>query len=216
MDTTIVSLFICIAVPLILVLFFLEKKAKQTVLFFIIGMFVCLYISGINGLLLNAFHDDYFYVTTTITPITEEIAKAIPIILFAYVFTSDRKTLITISFALGVGFAVMENAYLILNNNDISIAWAFVRAFGAGLMHSLCTAAVGYGMGLVRERKKLAFCGTFALLTTAIIFHATYNLLVQSDLKVLGFILPVIAYVPLLVFNIVKFIKNKKSAKSAK
>jgi len=207
-----ISLFICIAIPTILVLFFLEKKAKLTVLFVVIGMFVCVYISGINGLILSNLNNDVFYVTTTITPITEEIAKALPILFFAYVFSNKREDLITVSFALGAGFAVMENVYLVFTNGSIDIIWALIRAFGAGLMHSLCTANVGYGMALIKDRKKLAFCGMFALLTVAIIFHATYNLLVQSDLEILGFLLPIFAYIPLLTMIIVKKVKAKKTA----
>lgn len=79
------------------------------------------------------------------------------------------------------------------------------------LMHGICTAAVGYGMSFVKKRKKLFYCGTFALLLMAIIYHGIFNMLVQSDswLKYFGFILPLTTYIPV-VYALVNRVKNKK------
>lgn len=201
MDNLILILFICISTPLILMLFLLEKKARIAVGFMIIGMFMCMFISGINGLLLNAFSGNMFYVTTTITPITEEIIKALPIIIFAFFISAERKTLITTSMAVGIGFAIMENAFIMVSTqyDTLPIVWALVRGFGAGLMHGVCTAAIGIGVSFVHTRKKLFFPGTIALLVTAIIYHAIYNSLVQSSLPFIGFLLPLATYIPIII-----------------
>ena len=42
-------------------------------------------------------------------------------------------------------------------------------------------------------------CGTFALLSAAIIYHATYNLLVQSEYQYVGILLPLATYISLLI-----------------
>ena len=60
---------------------------------------------------------------------------------------------------------------------------------------------------MVKKKRKLFYSGTFALLTLAIIYHAIYNTLVQSDYKYLGFVLPMLTYLP----AIVALKKQKKS-----
>ena len=96
MDNINYLLFICVAVPIFLMLFVLEKKSKITVGYMLIGIFVCLFISEVNGLMLQAFNNDIYYVTTTITPITEEIIKALPVLYFAFLFSDKRETLISL------------------------------------------------------------------------------------------------------------------------
>ncbi len=181
-------------------LFLLEKNARLVVGFMIIGITLCLYISGVNGMFLSLFGGDLFFVTTTITPITEEIIKALPIVFFAFVFSDRRETLVAISLAVGIGFAILENSFILIKDiNQATLFWALIRGFGSGLMHGLCTAAVGFGMSFVKKRKKLCYTGTFALLSAAIIYHATYNCLVQSEYKYIGFLLPAVTYLPFII-----------------
>lgn len=61
---------------------------------------------------------------------------------------------------------------------------AFVRGLVSGLVHGICTVMVGWGIPHIRKHSKFYFCGTFALLGGAIIYHAIYNLLVQSQFQV--------------------------------
>lgn len=207
MDSLIYILFICIAVPLCSMLALIEKKSRLTVGFMIIGMFMCMFISGVNGLILQSFDNNLFYVTTTFTPITEEIIKALPIVFFAFLFSDKLETLISISMATGIGFAMMENAFMLISNNQsVSILWALIRAFGAGLMHGVCTAVIGIGISFVHKRKKLFYTGTFALLSVAIVYHAIYNCLVQSRFKFAGFLLPIVTYIPIVIM-----LKKKKN-----
>lgn len=199
MDNINYLLFICVAAPIFLMLFVLEKKSKITVGYMLIGIFVCLFISEVNGFLLQTFGNDTYYVTTTITPITEEIIKALPVLYFAFLFSDKQETLISLSIATGVGFAILENLMIFVANVDnISLFWAAVRGFSSGLMHGLCTAAVGIGLSFVHKKRKLFYCGTFALLTVAITYHAIYNSLIQSDYQYVGAFLPIATYVPVL------------------
>ncbi|MDD4291231.1 MAG: PrsW family glutamic-type intramembrane protease [Clostridia bacterium] len=211
MDNLIYILFFCIVAPLTLMLFLLEKKSRLVVGFMIIGICMCIFVAEINGLLLGILGKNIFYITTTVTPITEEIVKALPVLFFAFVFSDKRETLLSISMAVGIGFAILENSYILVSNIDtISIGWSLIRGFGAGLMHGICTAAVGYGISFVRKRKKLFYTGTFALLSAAIIYHATYNCLVQSNFKYAGFLLPLLTYIPI----VIALIKRRKKTKS--
>ena len=92
-----------------------------------------------------------------------------------------------------------ENIVILVQNiSEVSVFWALVRGFGSGLVHGLCTVMVGYGISYIKKRKKLFFCGTFALLSAAIIYHATYNLLVQSTMQYAGILLPILTYIPAL------------------
>lgn len=215
MDNLIFILFICLAIPLLLTFGLLDKKARTIMGFLVIGMTLCMYVAQINGLLLQLAGGDTFYVTTTLTPITEEIVKALPILFYAFVISDDRQRLLTNAMAVGIGFAVLENAYLAVSASDITVGWALIRAFGAGLMHGICTAAIGFGLSYVHQKKKLFVPGTFALLTAAITYHAIYNLLVQSDhLAILGFIMPVITYIPLVIFQMRKVRAQKTKTTS--
>jgi len=68
-------------------------------------------------------------------------------------------------------------------------------------------------MSFVKKRKKLFYCGTFALLLMAIIYHGIFNMLVQSTdwLKYFGFVLPVATYIPV-VISLIYRVKNKQTA----
>ena len=101
---------------------------------------------------------------------------------------------------VGVGFAVLENAFILGGAaSTVSVTNALIRGFGAGMMHGVCTLAVGYGMTFVHTRRKLFYTGTTALLCVAIIYHSVYNTLVQSAHSLLGFLLPVLTFVPVLI-----------------
>lgn len=214
MDNVNYIVFICIMVALGMMLPVIEGKTRDNIIFMMTGICCCLFISEVNYIMLGIFDDDMLYVTTTITPITEEIIKAIPVLYLAIMRTDDRRTLISSAFAVGVGFALLENMVIMLQNaNEATIAWALVRSFGSGMVHGLCTVMVGYGISYIRKRKKLFWCGTFSLLTVAITYHGVYNILVQSDFRMAGILLPAISYIPIMIF-VRKDILNKGNAKA--
>lgn len=216
MENMIYILFICIVVPLALSLPLISKNSRRIMAFIIIGICSALFISEVNGLILRLMDFDAVYVTTIITPATEEVIKAIPILIYAFVFSDNIEKLIGSSFALGIGFALFENTYILINSMEaVSIQWAIVRGFSTALMHGISTAYVGYGMSFIRKRKKLFFCGTFTLLTMSIIYHGVFNMLVQSEnLKYLGFVLPLASYILVAKEPIMRYKNRKKSEKN--
>ena len=125
----------------------------------IVGISSCLFISELNNILLELFNEDTFYVTTTITPITEEIIKMLPILYLAIVISDDRRILIPNAFAVGVGFALLENVVILTQNvENVTIMWAFVRGFGSGLVHGICTVMVGWGISYIRKKIRSYIC----------------------------------------------------------
>ena len=209
MDSLIYILFVAIFIPIFLMACLVEKKARHPIIFVLIGIFLSVFASEINAYLRGILPMSTFEITIIVTPISEEILKALPILFFAVVLTPKKEALFTASMAVGIGFAVLENAFYLLSGNSFNMIDAVVRAFGAGLMHGMCTLLVGVGISFVRKKSKLFVVGTFALLSTAITYHGIYNMLVQSDFRIIGYLLPITTYIPFIIWRI----KKKKQAK---
>ncbi len=211
MEGMIYILYICMFVPLLLSLPLIQKTSRSIMIFILIGISSALFISEVNGIMLRLLGYNSLYVTTTITPATEEIIKAIPILIYAFIITDNRDKLLTASFALGIGFALFENTYILVTSIDnVTVGWAIVRGFSTALMHGICTAAVGYGMSFVKKKKKLFYCGTISLLMLAVTYHGIFNMFVQSEnLKNFGFLLPLATYIPVVIALVFR-VRNKK------
>ena len=186
----------------------IEKKSRLPISFVLVGIFISVFVAEINGTLRNFLLMDSYQFTIIVTPITEEILKALPILIYATLVSDKKETLFTASMATGIGFAVLENAFYLLNDPSFNMMDAIIRAFGTGLMHGMCTLLVGVGISFAKKKSKIFVVGTFALLSTAITYHGIYNMLVQSPYEVLGFVLPIITYIPFLIWRFK--IKNRK------
>ena len=197
MENLIYILFICITIPLALMACLIDKKPRRIIIFFIVGICSAVFASEINGILTHLIPLDIFDLTIRVTPVSEEIIKAIPVLFFAKEISDEKETLITVSLAVGIGFAVMENTYILTQNvGNVSLLWAIMRGFGTGIMHGMCTFLVGTGFSFANKNKKLFVVGTFALLSLAITYHSVFNMLVQSDFRYVGAALPIVTYVP--------------------
>ena len=203
MEDMSIILFLCVVLPILPVLILLPDRRSRCFLAFLVGgIAVCLVAAAVNTILLYAFNGGIPYVTSNITPVSEEILKALPILCYAWMVSDDRDTLISASFAMGLGFALLENLLILLQNpGSVTILWAFVRGLGAAFMHSICTSMIGMGICYIRKRRKLFFCGTFSLLITAIIYHAIFNSLIQSQYRIIGFIMPTLLCIPLYIYH---------------
>ena len=212
MENLIYILFISVFVPILLMALLIERKSRLPISFVLVGIFISVFVAEINGLLRNLIRMDTFAFTIIVTPITEEILKAIPILVYATMISDKKETLFTASMTTGIGFAVLENAFYLLNDSSFNMIDAIIRAFGTGLMHGMCTLLVGVGISFAKKRQKIFVVGTFALLSTAITYHGIYNMLVQSPYEVVGFLLPIITYIPFLIWRL----KIKNSNKNKK
>jgi hypothetical protein len=68
-------------------------------------------------------------------------------------------------------------------------------------MHGMCTLLVGVGISFVKKKKKLFVVGTFGLLSTAIVYHGIYNILIQSRYSIIGALFPVATYIPFFIWR---------------
>ena len=204
MDNLIYILFVAIFVPILLMTCLVEKKARHPLIFVLIGIFVSVFAAEVNGVMVDLLPLSTFEVTIIVTPISEEILKAIPILFFTSILLPKKEAVFTAAMAIGIGFAVLENAFYMLNDTSFNMLDAIVRAFGAGLMHGMCTLLVGVGILFVKKKRKLFVVGTFAMLSTAITYHGIYNMLVQSDYCAIGYLLPIATYIPFMMWRIRK------------
>ena len=215
MESIAYIVFICFALPFLLGIPIVRNRTRLVLLFTFIGMCCCLFISEVNGLLSVAIGQDLYYVTTNITPMTEELIKALPVLLFAVFISSERQTLLTIAFMTGLGFALLENSVILVETavtkGSVEILWALIRTLGAGLLHSLCTTSVGVGISFIRDSKKFFICGSFALLSQAIVFHSVYNSLIQSEYKYYGAAMPMAVYFVVMIAMGFMYRKNEKT-----
>lgn len=211
MDNLIYLLFICIFVPIFLMALLVEKKARLPIIFVLVGMFMSIFAAELNGYLFNFLPISILDITTIVTPITEEVLKAAPILYFSLLISDKKETLFTASMATGIGFAILENAYYLLQRaGEFSMLDAVIRAFCAGLMHGMCTLLVGVGISFVKKKRKLFAVGTFAMLSTAITYHGIYNMLMQSKYELVGAILPMATYLPFIFW---RYTNGKKKTK---
>lgn len=202
MDNIIYMLFVSISIPMILMTLLVEKKARLPVAFMLIGILVSIFASEVNGMLSKTLHMELYSMTVVVTPVSEELLKALPILYYALVITDKREKLFTASMATGIGFAVLENAFYLLNYPNLTMLSAIIRAFGAGLMHGMCTLLVGVGISFVKKKRKLFAVGTFGLLSTAIVYHGVYNILIQSQFSIVGALLPIATYIPFFIWRL--------------
>lgn len=202
MGNIIYVLFVSISVPVLLMALLVEKKARLPVVFMLIGIVVSVFAGEVNGVLSKVLSMDLYSITVIVTPVSEELLKALPLLYYALVISDKRERLFTASMAIGIGFAVLENAYYFVNYVDFSMIKAVIRAFGAGLMHGMCTLLVGVGISFVKKKRKLFAVGTFGLLSTAIVYHGVYNILIQSKFSTVGALLPIATYIPFVIWRI--------------
>ena len=205
MDSLIYILFISIFFPLFLMMLLVEEKARLPIIFVMVGIFISVFASEVNGVLLSMLNITRYDATITLAPVTEELLKAFPILFYAVVVSDKKEKLFTASMATGIGFAILENAYyLIVNYETFSVLSALIRGFCTGLMHGMCTLLVGFGISFIRKRHKLFAVGMFALLSVAITYHAIFNMLIQSKYPVVGALLPMATYLPFFIWRNVK------------
>lgn len=204
-------LFISIFIPIMLMANLIEKKARLPLVFVLVGIFISLFAAEVNSSLRALLPLSRYELTIIVTPMTEEVLKALPVLFYALVISDKAETLFTASMAVGIGFAVLENIYYLFHVETWNILDAMLRAFGAGLMHGMCTLLVGAGITFVKKKRKLFWVGTFALLSTAIIYHGIYNMLVQSHYELIGHLLPISTYIPFLIWRLKKKHFKKKA-----
>ena len=117
-------------------------------------------------------------VTQRIAPPVEELAK---VLIIAYLVFRPRFTYFVdgaiYGFAVGIGFAVVENAFYLTRAGDAALTLAAGRVLSTNLMHGSATAISGIALALARfqpDRRRRA--GTVLVgLAAAIGLHLAFN-----------------------------------------
>ncbi|MFI4925082.1 MAG: PrsW family glutamic-type intramembrane protease [Vicinamibacteria bacterium] len=138
-----------------------------------------------------------------VSPVVEEVAKGLVIV--ALIRTHRIGFLIDaaiLGFAVGAGFALVENLQFQRMLHDAGIATWIVRGFGTAIMHGGVTATFAM-MSLVSvERSRLPWPLAFvAPLALAIVLHSAYNHLAGAPLVATLAVLVVLPAVMALVFK---------------
>ena len=191
-------IFISVAVPIIMLLFMMEGYPRQIISFVMLGIACAVLSYEVNSLIKQLFSINEFDFRICISPITEEIIKFIPILFFSILVSNKKENIIGVAMALGIGFAILENVYLLVVNYEyVNIFWALMRGFSTGVMHGMTTAMVSYGITFIKK-KKLFYTGMLGLLCASFTYHGVYNLLVESIYNYIGFAIPITTYVIIL------------------
>ena len=215
MDNLMYMLFVSVSIPLFFMILLVEKKSRLPIVFMFVGIFVALFAAEVNGFLYKTLSIELHNMTATIIPVNEELLKALPILYYALVISDKREKLFTASMATGIGFALLENAFYLINYSNLTMVAAIIRAIGSGLMHGMCTLLIGVGISFVKKKRKLFAVGTFGLLSTAIVYHGVYNILIHSQFSIVGTLLPIATYIPFLVWRLrIKHRLNQTSQKT--
>lgn len=191
---------ISIIIPILIVFFVFDKKSRSSILFLMIGIVTCFFCGELDGFLYEITDTDMQEFTINITPFVEEIAKAYPLLIFAFLFNPTKQKIEESAVIIGAGFAILENVFILSQNmSSVSIGLALIRGFGSGTMHAVSTLMIGYGISFIVVKRKLFVPGCIAMLSLAISYHSIYNEMVQSEYQILGFILPILTFIPLII-----------------
>ncbi len=120
-------------------------------------------------------------VARVVAPVIEEIVKAL---LIVYLVRRRHFTYFVdgaiYGFAVGIGFAVVENYFYLLNNQDAALSLAVGRVLSTNLMHASTTAVAGIALGLGRFQptRRRAVAISLAGLGAASAMHMVFNTMV--------------------------------------
>jgi RsiW-degrading membrane proteinase PrsW (M82 family) len=145
----------------------------------------------INGQLLAATAIELRTYSRYIAPVIEELLKASVLL---YLFSRHRVGFLVdaaiLGFAVGAGFAVIENTYFLFNA-QLNLGVWIVRGFGTAVMHGGVTAIFAIlTMAAMERREALTVATCLPGLGAAVLIHAVYNHMFLSPvLSALGMFL---------------------------
>lgn len=179
--TYIENIFLCLAIPLILSLFFPRGKSQNFTLFVVIGMGISLLSAYVSSFCMVYYGATAAQTTAEITPVIEELMKLLPLLFYLLVFEPHPREVPATALAIAVGFATFENVCYLTENGAANFTFLLIRGIAAGALHILCGIFSGFGISYVFRRRWLAFTGTIAVLGACSGIHAIYNLLISAD-----------------------------------
>lgn len=89
--TYIENIFLCLAIPMILSLFFIKGRARSYTLFVTIGMGICLLSAYVNSFFMWLYGVDGTVAAIEITPVCEELLKLLPLVFYFLILSRNRE-----------------------------------------------------------------------------------------------------------------------------
>lgn len=157
----------------------------------------------VNRSLLVAFHLPVTLLTHFVAPVIEETAKAFYVVWLVRVhrvgFLVDAAIM---GFAIGAGFALVENLYYAGTLGDAG-PWLWIaRGLGTAIMHGATTGVVGVLTKDAADRQdRVTWVQPLPGLLIAIAAHAVFNHIARQPLIAAAFVLLVLPLVMLAVFE---------------
>ena len=90
--TYIENIYLCLALPLLLSLFFIRGRSRRYALFLVIGMTVCLLSAYVSSFFMGYYGADGTTAAIEITPVCEEGMKLLPLLFFYLIFEPRRRS----------------------------------------------------------------------------------------------------------------------------
>lgn len=141
------------------------------------GALTTVFAYYINGYLIGALQMEFMDYSHFVAPIVEESLKGLIVV---YLIARNRIGFLVdgalIGFAVGTGFAVVENLYYLYLIPDAGIAVWVIRGFGTALMHGGVTAIFAVLAHVLTERQEKAVLSPYiyAMLIAAVL-HSIFN-----------------------------------------
>lgn len=166
------------------------------------GSLAALAALGIHRLLLDTFHLERTLLTRYVAPVIEETLKA------TYVFALLRLGRIgflvdaaIVGFAVGTGFALVENVYYAeaLGGGGLAL-WA-VRGLGTAVMHGSTTAIAAILAKDLGDRKSANPVFWLPGLFLAALFHASFNRMLLNPLATAALLLIAMPLLLIVIFE---------------
>ena len=188
------NILICMAVPLLLTLFFVRGNARQFVLNFLLGMAACLLGAYVSGFVDAASGMGVEDTAVFISPVTEEIMKFLPLLFYFLMFDPEDDNLFHAAIGIGAGFASFENVCSMISSGTENLGFLLIRGLAVGVMHIVSVFALALGLVIAKRFKALRLASMAGALSLSMLFHGIYNLLVSQPgaTSVIGYVLPLL------------------------
>ena len=141
------------------------------------GLIVAVACYFVNGYALGATGVDFTRYSRYISPVIEEFGKALVIVMLIRAHRVGFLVDAAIAgFAVGTGFAIVENLYYQHLVPDASVGTWIVRGFGTAIMHGGCTAIFAMaGLSMLERMPRLSLAAFVPGFVVAVIVHSAYN-----------------------------------------
>jgi RsiW-degrading membrane proteinase PrsW (M82 family) len=192
--------------PVVIFLFFLVwmdsyklVRLRTVLAVIVVGGLTAWVAMHINGWLIGVLEMQLREYSRYVAPLAEETLKALVIV---YLFRSSRIGFLVdaaiIGFAVGAGFAVVENFHYLQNFGSANMAVWIVRGFGTAIMHGGVVAMFAIiSQALTERQMKINPLYYLPGLAVAVLLHSVFNhFLVAPVLQAAGtlIVLPPLLY----------------------